>query len=38
VHSTSANASETESAVISVVILGKPGEALSKPAAKPGGD
>lgn len=37
VHSTSANASETEPAVISVVILGKPGEALSKPAAIPGG-
>jgi quercetin dioxygenase-like cupin family protein len=36
VHSTSANASESEPAVISVVILGKPGEALSKPAAKPG--
>lgn len=32
VHSTSANASETEPAVISVVILGKPGEPLSKPA------
>ena len=38
VHSTSANASDTEPAVISVVILGKPGEALSKPAAKPGAD
>lgn len=37
VHSTSANASSTEPAVIAVVILGKPGEALSKPAtAKPG--
>lgn len=37
VHSTSANASDTEPAVISVVILGKPGEALSKPATvKPG--
>lgn len=33
VHSTSANASATEPAVISVVILGKPGEPLSKPAA-----
>ncbi|MEZ5294122.1 MAG: cupin domain-containing protein [Vicinamibacterales bacterium] len=39
VHSTSANASETEPAVIAVVILGKPGEPLSKPAtAKPGGE
>ncbi len=37
VHSTSANASATEPATISVVILAKPGEALSKPAAKPGG-
>ncbi len=37
VHSTSANASDTEPAVISVVILGKPGDPLSKPAAKPGG-
>jgi len=37
VHSTSANASATEPAVISVVIVGKSGEALSKPAtAKPG--
>lgn len=37
VHSTSANASDTEPAVISVVILGKPGEPLSKPAtANPG--
>lgn len=36
VHSTSANASATEPAVISVVILSKPGEPLSKPAtAKP---
>jgi quercetin dioxygenase-like cupin family protein len=35
VHSTSANASESEPAVISVVILSKPGEPLSKPA-KPG--
>lgn len=32
VHSTSANASDTEIAVISVVILGKAGEPLSKPA------
>lgn len=32
VHSTSANASDTEPAVISVVILGKAGEPLSKPA------
>lgn len=31
VHSTSANASETEPATISVVILSKPGEPLSKP-------
>jgi quercetin dioxygenase-like cupin family protein len=39
VHSTSANASTTEPAVIAVVILGKPGEPLSKPAtAKPSGD
>ena len=39
VHSTSANASDTEPATISVVILGKPGEPISKPAtaAKPGG-
>jgi quercetin dioxygenase-like cupin family protein len=36
VHSTSANASATEPARISVVILGKTGEPLSKPAAKPG--
>ena len=32
VHSTSANASDTEPARISVVILSKPGEPLSKPA------
>jgi quercetin dioxygenase-like cupin family protein len=32
VHSTSANASTTEPAVISVVIVGKTGEPLSKPA------
>lgn len=32
VHSTSANASDTEPATISVVILGKVGEPLSKPA------
>jgi quercetin dioxygenase-like cupin family protein len=32
VHSTSANASDTEPAKISVVILSKPGEPLSKPA------
>ena len=38
VHSTSANASATEPARISVVILGKAGDALSKPAAKPGGE
>lgn len=42
VHSTSANASATEPAVISVVILGKPGDPISKPAAvptaKPGAD
>lgn len=31
VHSTSANASDTEPATISVVILGKQGEPLSKP-------
>lgn len=37
VHSTASNASETEPAVIAVVILGKAGEALSKPATKPGG-
>lgn len=40
VHSTSANASDSEIAVIAVVILGKSGEPLSKPApvptAKPG--
>lgn len=38
VHSTAANASDTEPAVIAVVILGQPGEALSKPAPKPGGE
>ncbi len=38
VHSTSANASDSEAAVISVVILGKPGEPLSKPAAAKAGD
>lgn len=32
VHSTSANASDTEPARLSVVILSKPGEPLSKPA------
>lgn len=32
VHSTSANASDTEPATISVVILSRPGEPLSKPA------
>jgi quercetin dioxygenase-like cupin family protein len=32
VHSTSANASDTEPAKLSVVILSKPGEPLSKPA------
>jgi quercetin dioxygenase-like cupin family protein len=32
IHSTSANASATEPAVISVVIVGKAGEPLSKPA------
>jgi quercetin dioxygenase-like cupin family protein len=32
IHSTSANASTTEPAVISVVIVGKAGEPLSKPA------
>ena len=37
VHSTSANASDTEPAKISVVILSKPGEPLSKPAGKTGG-
>ncbi|MEP7118612.1 MAG: cupin domain-containing protein [Acidobacteriota bacterium] len=36
VHSTSANASATEPATISVVILGKPGDPISKPAPKPG--
>lgn len=36
VHSTSANASDTEPATIAVVILGKTGEALSKPATPPG--
>lgn len=35
VHSTSANASDSEPATIAVVILSKPGEPLSKPA-KPG--
>jgi quercetin dioxygenase-like cupin family protein len=34
VHSTAANASDTEPAVIMAVILGKPGEPLSKPATK----
>ncbi len=32
VHSTAANASDTEPAVLSVVILGRAGEPLSKPA------
>lgn len=36
VHSTSANASDAEPAVIAVVILGRPGDQLSKPTAKPG--
>ena len=36
VHSTSANASDTEPATIAVVILGRAGEALSKPATPPG--
>jgi quercetin dioxygenase-like cupin family protein len=36
VHSTAANASASEPAVISVVILGKPGEPLSKPAPTKG--
>ena len=36
VHSTSANASDTEPAKLSVVILSKPGEPLSKPAGKTG--
>lgn len=38
VHSTSANASATEPAVISVVIVGKTGEPLSKPATAKSGD
>lgn len=38
VHSTSANASATEPARLSVVILAKPGEPLSRPAVKPSGD
>lgn len=38
VHSTAANASDTEPARLAVVILGKPGEPLSKPAAKIPGD
>ncbi len=36
VHSTSANASESEPAKLAVVILGRVGEPLSKPAPKPG--
>ena len=36
VHSTSANASETEPARLLAVILGKNGEPLSKPAPRPG--
>lgn len=36
VHSTSANASATEPATIAVVILGRAGEPLSRPAQKPG--
>lgn len=36
VHSTSANASDTEPATISVVILGKIGDPLSRPATRPG--
>ncbi len=35
VHSTSANASATEPAVISVVIVGRTGEPLTKPATAP---
>lgn len=38
VHSTAANASDKEPAVLSVVILGRTGEPLSKPLSKPGGD
>lgn len=38
VHSTSANASATEPAVISVVIVGKTGEPLSKPATVKSGE
>lgn len=34
-HSTAANASDSEPAVISVVIVAKAGEPLSKPATKP---
>lgn len=37
VHSTSANASDTEPATIAVVILGKAGEALTRPATPPQG-
>jgi quercetin dioxygenase-like cupin family protein len=36
VRSTSANASATEPATIAVVILGRAGEPLSRPAPKPG--
>ncbi|MEW6323551.1 MAG: cupin domain-containing protein [Acidobacteriota bacterium] len=36
VHSTAANASETEPARLAVVILGKAGDPLSRPAAPPG--
>lgn len=36
VHSTSANASDSEAAKLAVVILGRMGEPLSKPAPKPG--
>ena len=35
VHSTAANASATEPARLSIVILGRPGDELSKPAPKP---
>lgn len=36
VHSTAANASDTEPAKLAVVILGKPGDELSKPVTKSG--
>lgn len=35
VHSTAANASDTEPAKLAIVILGKPGDEISRPVGKP---